>query len=219
MGRTHALSGTFAFGGATLAYRFDVPELLIGVIFTTGAALYPDLDHRNATMTKSCGPLSWVINRLFGVIFGDHRHGTHSIFFVVLVTMGAHIALTYRHTIAGGIALSIMMALALASLVRLVRSPGWLDDITAVAACPLIVFGTSIDLHMIPFALGFGSLIHIVGDCLTDRGCPIFWPISQRKFGVAIFTTGKTGELVVTVLIIIGIVTIIGTHIARGFTS
>lgn len=213
MGRTHALSGTLAFGGATLAYHYDVPDMVFGIVFATGAALYPDLDHKNATMTKSCGPLSWVICRVFGWIFGGHRHGTHSIFFAALVTGAAHVALTYRHTIAGGIVLSVMMALALASLVRLFRIKGWLDDLAAIVACPVIVFGTSLDLSIVPMALGFGCLVHTVGDCLTDHGCPVFWPVSSRKVTLNLFSTGGTGELIVTAVIIGGIVWIAGLHI------
>jgi membrane-bound metal-dependent hydrolase YbcI (DUF457 family) len=28
-----------------------------------------------------------------------------------------------------------------------------------------------------PFAIGLGTLAHLVGDCFTREGCPLFWPV------------------------------------------
>jgi len=212
MGRTHAVSGTLAFGGATLAYAFSVPELIIGVVIATGASMMPDLDHPNATMTKSLGPLSWVANLIIVVIFGGHRKGTHSIAFAVVVGIGAQIALTYRHELAGGIALSVLMSLAVGSLVRLFKIKGWADDLAGIAVSPAVVFLTDIDLRMVPPALMLGCLAHVAGDCLTDHGCPVLWPLSSKKWTVGLFSTGKFGEKIAFFVIVAGIITIIGYH-------
>lgn len=214
MGRTHAVSGTLAFGGATLAFAFDVPELIIGSIIVTGASMLPDLDHPNATMAKALGPISWVANRIILAIFGGHRKGTHSIAFALMVGTGAQVALTYRHEIAGAVALSVLMSLSVASLVRLFRIKGWLDDLAGAAISPAIVFLTDVDLRIVPAALMLGCLTHVFGDCLTDHGCPVLWPLSSKKWTVGLFSTGKTGEKIVFVLIILGIIGIIGVHAA-----
>lgn len=213
MGRTHAVSGTLAFGGATLAFAFSVPELIIGVILATGASMMPDLDHPNATMTKSLGPLSWIACHFVILpIFGGHRKGTHSIFFAVVIGIGAQVALMYRHEIAGGVALSILMSLAVGSLVRLFKIRGWADDISGIVVSPAVVFLTDIDLRMVPPALMLGCLAHVAGDCLTDRGCPVLWPLSSKKWTVGLFTTNKIGEKIAFFVIVAGIIAIIGFH-------
>jgi len=46
------------------------------------------------------------------------------------------------------------------------------------------------------FAIAAGCLAHVIGDCLTERGCPVLWPIKTRwllPFDIGI-KTGKTFE-------------------------
>lgn len=209
MGWTHAATGTLGFGGATLLYRFGLPDIALGTVITTGAALINDLDHHKGTMTKSLGPLSWVVSRLVILIFGGHRKGTHSLLFVVLLGLGAQLALNARHTIPGLIALCVFMVLPVASVIRLAKIKGWIDDIIPGIGVVLLVWLTDIDLRIVPGCLMSGALIHILGDCLTDRGCPLFWPLSKKKFTLDLFTTGKGGEKITSVVVVIGILTVI----------
>lgn len=41
------------------------------------------------------------------------------------------------------------------------------------------------------FAIGLGVFAHLVGDCLTDRDCPLFWPLPAR---IALPVISKTGN-------------------------
>lgn len=224
MGRTHALSGTLAFGGAALAVHFGPLALAMGLVTATGAAMLPDLDHPNATMTKSMGPLSWfVCHFVILPIFSGHRKGTHSIAFVAIVGIGAQMAVMYRGHLAADIALWLLMSLSWSSGVRLLKIRGWIDDVAPMVLVAGIVWGlpaaqVPMDLSIVPFALMVGTAAHIAGDCLTDRGCPLLWPVSNAKWGLGLFTTGKSGELVVTVLIIIGLVAEVGYAIKGGIS-
>jgi membrane-bound metal-dependent hydrolase YbcI (DUF457 family) len=194
--------------------------VLVGLLITTGAAMINDLDHHKATMTRSLGPLSWVSSRLIIFVFGPHRHGTHSILFVAVLGIGAQMALIYRHSPAGLIALCWLMVLSVAAVVRLAKIPGWIDDIAAAVIVILVVWLTDIDLRIVPAALMLGAFVHIAGDCLTDRGCPIFWPLSKRRYTLDLFTTGKTGEKIFFVAVVIGILITLAYQIiqfARGF--
>lgn len=220
MGRTHAISGTLAFGGATLAYRFNAGEIFAGLVITTAAALLPDLDHHKATITKTYGPVTKIAHWFVGLAFGPHRHGTHSIFFCVIVGIGAQMLIMWPN-IGTKIGLLVLMSITTGSLVRLFRIKGWWDDLLPPVIYALIIFVVPIfwplDLSMIPFALAFGSFVHIAGDCLTDKGCPIFWPISSKKFGIGIFTTGKRGESIITILFLLGIVAVIVIHVLKAY--
>lgn len=218
MGRTHALSGALAFGGVTLAYPMGWQEVLVAGSLAVGASMLPDIDHHGATTTRSMGPVSWLIHKAVGVVFGPHRWGTHSFAFVGIVGVGSQVALTYRHTTAGLAVLSLMMALAWISLIRLFRISGWVDDIIPIPASVALVYWYPVDLSTVPVALAFGCLVHTLGDCLTDRGCPVLWPLSKKKYGIDLFTTGKLGESVISVVFVVGIVVIAGTQAYYALT-
>jgi membrane-bound metal-dependent hydrolase YbcI (DUF457 family) len=34
----------------------------------------------------------------------------------------------------------------------------------------------------------------VIGDCLTNSGCPIFWPLSDERLKLKLFKTGKRAE-------------------------
>lgn len=215
MGRTHALSGTLVFGGVTLAHSFPVPELVAGLVITTAAALLPDIDHHKSTITKTYGPLTKIVHLLVGLIFGPHRHGTHSILFVALVGFGTQLAINHREHTAAKVALVIVLSIVTGGLIRLFKIKGWLDDILPIPIFVGIIFFTDLDLSIVPPALMLGTAAHIVGDCLTDRGCPLFWPL-KGKFGVNLFTTNGKGEAIVMILFILGIFAVIATHVIRS---
>jgi len=211
MGRTHALSGTLAFGGAALALHGTVDataaELVAGAITATGAAMVPDLDHPNATMTKSMGPLSWLVCRLVILpVFDGHRKGTHSILFAALVGMGAYAAAQHQDTLAGQLVMWLLLALSWSALIRLLRIPGWLDDVIPSIVAAALVWLTDWPLDFAAPALALGCLVHVAGDCLTDKGCPLLWPVSKAKFTLGLFSTNGPGEFVATVVILVGLV-------------
>jgi membrane-bound metal-dependent hydrolase YbcI (DUF457 family) len=42
--------------------------------------------------------------------------------------------------------------------------------------------------------VGLGALAHLAGDCLTDRGCRLFWPFQLRTCVPVIERTGNRVE-------------------------
>ncbi len=221
MGRTHALSGTLLFGGAALAYRhFGTLDVLVGLATATGAAMLPDLDHPHGTMARSLGPLSWVAcHLLIRPVFGGHREGTHSLAFVALVGVGAQMAVNGRGSLPGDLALWLLLTLSWSSGVRLLHIRGWLDDVAPSIVLAALLWLTDMSFEITPFALVVGCVAHIAGDCLTDRGCPLLWPVSKGKIALKLFTTGKAGESIALFLIIIGLVAESGYAITTGVIS
>jgi len=212
MGQTHALSGTLVFGGVTLVHVFPLPDLVAGLVITTAAALLPDIDHHKSTITKTYGPITKIVHWLVGAVLGPHRHGTHSILFICLVGFGSQLAIEFRDHMASKISLVILLSIATGGLVRLFKIKGWLDDLLPIPIFVGLIFFTDLDLSIVPPALVLGTAAHIIGDCMTDRGCPLLWPVSRKKWGVNLFTTGKRGEIVVIILIIAGDVAILARH-------
>lgn len=54
-------------------------------------------------------------------------------------------------------------------------------------------YGLSAD-SVICFWLGFGALMHILGDFFTPSGVPLLWPITVRFRFLVTFTTGGVAE-------------------------
>ncbi len=224
MGNTHAMTGALAFGGAGLAFTFDLIDLpdlspigwiMFGVL-TTAAALFPDIDHHKATVTKSFGGLTkvvrWVLIRPF---FGKHREGTHSIFFAGLVGFGAWLLIKYIDLLGCKIGLLVLLSIVTSSLIRLFKIKGWLDDVMPIPVWAAVIFLTDVDLTIIPWALALGCLTHIAGDCLTDRGCPILWPLSKQKITLGLYSTGGAGENVVRIVTLIGCLFVVAAQLGH----
>lgn len=224
MGDTHAMTGTLAFGGASLAVAFNLVGpvdlsvfgwIMFGVL-TTAAALFPDIDHRKATVTKSFGGLTKIVRwLLIKPFFGKHREGTHSIFFAGLVGFGAWLLVRHIDLLGCKIGLLALLSIATSSLIRLFHIRGWLDDVMPIPVWGFLIFFTDTDFRIVPWALALGCLTHVVGDCLTEQGCPILWPISKQRITLSLYSTGKTGEGVVKVITLVGCLFVITLHLAH----
>ncbi len=218
------MTGALAFGGASLAFIFDlvgpvelsVSDWIIFSILTTAAALFPDIDHHKATVTKTFGGLTKLVRWiLIKPLFGKHREGTHSIFFAGLVGFGAWLLIKYIGILGCKIGLLVLLSIVTSSLIRLFHIRGWMDDVAPIPVWGGLIFFTHVDLRMVPWALTLGCLTHVIGDCLTDRGCPILWPISKQKITLGLYSTGKAGEGVVQIVTIVGCLFVVIAQLAH----
>ncbi|WP_280461067.1 metal-dependent hydrolase [Nocardia carnea] len=210
LGHSHATSGALAF--ATAATVVPVPvmefvrgpvdvsalELILGALITAGAALLPDIDHPGGTIGDSLGPLSNAVAKGVATVSGGHRKGTHGLLFVLLAGWATWAGVNYlgRYFTLGVI--FVMLAFGIRALHLTPRG----DSFRAWGLCVLLAGGGTVLMdrwlpdspYWLPFAIGLGALIHIVGDCLTDRGCPLLWPLKPRLAVPIISRTGNKVE-------------------------
>lgn len=217
MGRQHAACGLLVGVGFTAV----VPSAPIGlrvllVIVSGGAALLPDLDHKQATAARSLGLLTKLIaigvDRVSLAIYhatrtrGDvaDRHSGHR-----LVT----------HTVPGCLLAGLFVAgLAVISPVALAVICGLLGGLLALgfryAGFGLAVSTAGVAWWVldtypswswtVPVAVSVGALVHSLGDCLTNSGCPVLWPIvrhGKRWENVRAPITFAAGDSVETMLV------------------
>lgn len=103
MGRAHALSGValclalIAAALATAAYNVPAAMALFLAAVCGGAAVLPDIDHPDATVSQVFGPATWVLSKVVNGVSGGHRNGTHSALGCALLAMAAFGA-TALHT-------------------------------------------------------------------------------------------------------------------------
>ncbi|WP_055481231.1 metal-dependent hydrolase [Sphaerimonospora mesophila] len=216
MGHSHALSGAAvwlaaapglvalpdALGMPELAAvtggMLTPPELMAGALVCAGAAMLPDLDHPSATIAQTFGPVTWLLSKAVNFVSGGHRHATHSLLFSVLAGLGAHL-LAERYPIGRDILVVLMIGLALRAVgVGVPRKTitSAVINVALTAATFVVFLSMGVTYAWLGVAIGVGCLVHVIGDCLTERGCPVLWPIKKRwllPYDIGI-KTGKTFE-------------------------
>jgi len=198
MGPQHALTGAVAWSVLITIHPPTVPVLVAGYAVTAGAALWPDVDHPSATVTRSLGPLTWILCRVVTAVSGGHRRGTHSLLGCATLGILTAAAVQARPAIWASVVLWFMLAVMLAALAHVVplRSfkKGWVDEFLAALAAAGIAFWPGLDLEALAPAVLIGTLTHALGDAITRQGIPFFWPLSKESFRIAWLKAGGPTE-------------------------
>lgn len=203
-GPTHAMSGlaawaaVTAFAGADAIGQLTPKTWVVGATLASGAALLPDIDHPKATVASTFGGISRGmsagISGISGVVYrltrthrdpdrkGTHRGLTHTLVFAVLsglvttaiVQSSAGWALGVLMFFFAGLAVRGIMhswspnrdalLIAVASLLLTIACWAWAGDQPSNAAA----FGVAVMI---------GCVAHLVGDAITEEGCPMLWPV------------------------------------------
>jgi membrane-bound metal-dependent hydrolase YbcI (DUF457 family) len=219
LGHTHALSGLVT-GTAVGLYASDLApakhghgllglghllpahlgpsQLALFAGLTAGAAVLPDIDHPDSSLAHCFGFLTKSFAWLIGRVSGGHRHLTHAVLGVAGFTVLAWLAVQHRQQIGGEIGLGIFLALIIASGLYAMQVHGHGADVLAIAAAVVLTV-TGTGLSLVALAVAVGCTTHVVGDMLTDQGCPLLYPLSDYHFGLLpgrlAFTTGTWPEL------------------------
>jgi len=218
MGTSHALTGTLAFAVSTLAIDIHNPmQVALGAALATGGALLPDIDHPNSTVTKTYGPLTRLLSWFSKHALGGHRMGTHSVPGIAVLGVALYASWLYIELWPARVFLVFVMSLALSAAIRLLHIDGWIDDFLPIPVSITLVLLVPASLNVVGPAIALGCLAHMLGDMLTPSGCPVFWPLSKRKFRFNLFVTNTWPERYVVVpLTVAGIIAVTGWQIASG---
>lgn len=198
MGHQHALGGAVAWMAAAPAldatYGLSSGGMALGIALAAGAAMVPDLDQPHSTIGRTYGPVTNGVARVIAFVARGHRKGTHCLLGLIGLTLLADLAAG-----AGGLAAAaaVWMLLGVGCRAAGLGVPGRgattaLLHAVTMALVTAVVMASGVDLHVplvAGMALGAGS--HVALDMLTDRGCPLFFPIVRTPFGLDIFTTGS----------------------------
>ncbi|MFE9428227.1 metal-dependent hydrolase [Kitasatospora sp. NPDC006697] len=210
MGHSHAVSGAMLYAAAVpflpplvLHTHLRPADILLGTVLAAGAALLPDLDHHDGTIANFLGPVSKLLCRFVAAVSGGHRHATHSLLFVALMGGGSWAGV---HYLGRWFTLGLtFFLLALAIKALRLHVPGDRHH-TWLTVIGLAVVGTVVmDRWMpsapvwLPYAVGLGTLAHLLGDCLTKMGAPLLWPHKERYEIVLIKRSGNDVETKVLV--------------------
>ncbi|MEU1508127.1 metal-dependent hydrolase [Kitasatospora sp. NPDC005748] len=205
MGHSHAVSGGLLFAAASghlpvelVGPGFGPADLLMGTVLCAGAALLPDLDHHDSTLAHFLGPVSGVLCRVLGRVSGGHRHATHSLLFAALAGAGTWAGIAH---LGRGFVLGLTFCLLALALRALHLHPPGNSPATWALPTGLAALGAAgLDSwlpnarYWLPCAVTLGVLAHLLGDFLTRRGIPLFWPYGRRYEIPLIKRTGNGVE-------------------------
>ncbi|WP_214107524.1 metal-dependent hydrolase [Acrocarpospora catenulata] len=216
MGHSHALSGALVWLGIAPALAalpsavspelagvvgsvLTPSELVAGALICAGAAMLPDLDHPSATIAQTFGPVTWALSKAVNWVSGGHRNATHSLLFAVVMGFGAHF-LAENYPIAKDVLVVLSIGLAIRAIgigVPGKRLASAMVNVALTAGLFATFLTLGVQYAWLGLAIGIGCFVHVVGDCLTERGCPVLWPIPGKwllPYDIG-FKTGKKFEL------------------------
>lgn len=198
MHKSHALSGVLVVTSTGAAFRLPPEAVLLAVTSVPGFALLNDIDHPNSLVSSTYGPFTRAFSPML-----EHRRETHSLLGIALLGGVTELAAVFPDNPISKVWLTFLLVLCWASLLRALGLKGLLGwGLPFAFAIPVVWLHTQAvasglpeyPLTFIPVALVAGMLIHMFGDMLTNTGCPVFWPLSDRRFGLNLFSTGKEAE-------------------------
>ncbi|SDJ97089.1 LexA-binding, inner membrane-associated putative hydrolase [Actinopolyspora mzabensis] len=208
MNGAHAATGLLS--GTTVASfaQPTPPGIALGALAGAGAALLPDIDHDQSTITKSAGPITRGAAELLQTLArwayrrtrlphdprasgkaGEHRGLIHTPVFALLV--GAALAgATLASKWVGIVAVYVLTSAALRSLrwslPTQVRGTLQLQRRAAPPLYALLVTGLLVYAHAVADAgvwlgaiVALGMIVHSVGDGATNSGIPFVWPFKR----------------------------------------
>lgn len=195
LGRSHLITGACGFLGvvtpaaAALGHPLGPAEIACGTMVAAGAAMLPDLDHPQATVSRALGPVSFVASRLVSRMAGGHRNGTHSALAVGLVGVSAN-GLILSHP--GNLIVPFLMCFLCVALVCRILLDAQNDITSAICAAVLSagLIAVTPDFAWLGIAVTTGYALHLAGDALTKEGVPLLWPLNRTRFKVLAITTG-----------------------------
>lgn len=156
-----------------------------------GAAMLPDVDHPQATVARSLGPVTYALSRVVAKLSGGHRNGTHTIPFAILVALG----LGWLLDATGGPWAALAICFFFSSLVvrTLTEAHGAVcAAVSAIVAATIVAVAPGEE--WIPWAVGFGCLLHLLGDVVTPEGVPVLWLPGRRFPRVSVPLVGHCGD-------------------------
>lgn len=184
MGRSHLLLGAAGY----LALESCAPglglhqatpaQLAAGALVASGAAMMPDLDHPEATVARTLGPITYALSRVVHVLAGGHRKATHTIWAWLVMTALTSWALQLSSS--PWIVLGVSVFASAFFLRTLTEADGVICLLLAAVLGGAATLAAGPDHSWLLMAVSSGYALHLVGDVITVEGIPPLYPLGQQ---------------------------------------
>ena len=210
MGKSHAATGLAVGAGIGVAvFGLGSADWLIPSLAVCGAAVLPDIDEPDSSVSREFGIVSRGFSEVVNKISGGHRKLTHS-----LLGLGIVVALLVPVSF-GRVACAVLFGLLAATAWRLM-APRWLPFrkmlfiFTGAAAGEALYRYHPISDYWFVLFVGVGWLVHMGGDYLTRGGIPLLYPRGGKSSFPIFGATGSTIETAFATALSIAVVVAIG---------
>ncbi|GLU48968.1 metal-dependent hydrolase [Nocardiopsis ansamitocini] len=204
MGPSHAATGLAAGTAVTMTMAaagvsLSLPDIIAAILVCAGAALLPDLDHPDATATRSQGPVSEAASAVARAAStavwratrthydrgghdrdGAHRHLTHTV--LAAVVAGLLVAGAGQWLPLLTVLLWFLLSLAVRGLWGCVRArrANWGAVSLLAGAATWLLIDAGVSPSLMGLTVAVGMITHSLGDALTKAGAPLLWPVRMR---------------------------------------
>lgn len=215
MGSTHASTGAAAWLGgcaaaALLGHPPGVYEVAVGTPLAAFGAMWPDIDCPSSSVARSLGWPTELAARVVAAlgrrVHADtrlpgerrdedgHRTITHTVLFCALSFAGFGVLGVHG----AWLAVMAVTALAAGTALRAIGVRGMTRLSLTAAVVAAAWWWPAPSGWWLGWAIGSGSLVHVLGDRQTNTGVPLAWPIKIRgrrwyKFRAARWVRFETG--------------------------
>jgi membrane-bound metal-dependent hydrolase YbcI (DUF457 family) len=185
MAKAHVLTGVAAVTTFAALGDFSPTAFALALTSVPGFALLSDIDHAKSMVSSTYG----FVTRIFALFLG-HRRETHSFPGIAVFGLVTWAATNWVDYLVSQIWLILLLTLGWAALLRAFGIKGWFADLLPISAAVVVVCyrdewvaagGAPYPLEFIPLAVVIGMALHVAGDCLTNSGCPLWWPFSKQR--------------------------------------
>ena len=176
--QTHLIATTTSYAVFAYLYKkgINIPVIgnnqltiypLIGLPTAMAGAMLPDVDIENSRVSRKFPFLS---------PFLKHRGITHTLLFVVVCYM----AMAVNYSLNIKLIISAIFGLIFGILMLKGRFV-FLKALAIAGAFTVLSYAGDEVLPSLLFGMGFGWLFHIIEDMFNKKGCPILWPLTNKK--------------------------------------
>jgi len=207
-GKSHKAIGT-AVGAAITIYglRNGINAAPLALLSAPLAAMLPDIDHNSSKYGRS----RKIIAKTATIIAGTAAIGVawyYSAYIVANYTTLLIMALGFVAPVT--IVYLLSQTRKAKNLIGFASKHRGITHTLVLPLCMLFAVQFVTELYFQILAYGFiaGYLSHIVADCFTRKGCPIFFPITTKTINLTNIATGSQAEkicMAVLITIIIGV--------------
>lgn len=191
-GKAHAEIGIVTYIG--ICDKLPGNFSYIGIVVVGIASLFPDIDHPNSIFNKYILPIKnnatkVIVYVSIGLIllFLDNLYFNNSLmkligFMFIMIGFSSH---------REGITHSLLGMIIF----------------TVIISC----FAQKYKIPNVPYYFLIGYGMHLLGDMLTKRGVPIFYPFNKKKYKFPLnFSTGtKTAKIIEQIIMVVGLMYVI----------
>ena len=206
-GNSHKAIG-IAVGAAFTIYGYQngIPAAALALVSAPIGAMLPDIDHSGSKagrIRKTAADVAIVVAAT-AMVGAAVYYGWYNVDYMVLIAIGLGVALPLTVLAALSRTKHVRDFLGFATMHRGIMHTLLLPVCMFFAARHI----SSTYILILLWGGMAGYVSHIFADCITKRGCPILFPLTQKSISLTKMNTGSRAEKICVAVIVIVVIAV-----------